>query len=75
MMTSKDGYLADGVGPAGSHVLVFLANTPRTTWGADLPGSPVVATRGDKPSITVFFLPARTWPDGTPIIPKEQRSH
>jgi hypothetical protein len=74
MMMSKNGYLADGVGPAGPHVMVFLANTPRVAWGADLPGSPVGATPGDKPSITVFFLPARTWSDGTPIIPREQGS-
>ncbi|HUQ19265.1 MAG TPA: hypothetical protein VM099_06595 [Gemmatimonadaceae bacterium] len=72
MMMSKHGYLADGVGPAGPHVMVFLANTPRAAWGADLPGSPVGATPGDKPSITVFYLPARTWSDGTPIIPKAQ---
>jgi hypothetical protein len=75
MMMSKHGYLADGVGPAGPHVMVFLANTPDITWGAHLPGSPVGATPGDKPSITVFFLPARTWSDGTPVIPKEQNSH
>jgi hypothetical protein len=75
MMMSKDGYLADGVGPAGPHVMVFLANIPDAAWGANLEGSPVGATTGDKPSITVFYLPSRTWSDGTPIIPKESGSH
>jgi hypothetical protein len=69
MMMSRHGYLADGVGAAGPHVMVFLPNTADSAWGANLAGSPIGATPGDKPSITIFYLPVRQWSDGTPIVP------
>ncbi|MBA3678218.1 MAG: hypothetical protein H0W74_12595 [Sphingosinicella sp.] len=65
MMMSKQGYLADGIGPAYPHVMVYMSNVPEAAWGANLLASPVGATPGYKPSITVFYLPAKKWSDGT----------
>ena len=65
IMMSKKGYLADGIGPAGPHVMVYL-NLPASAWAAGLPGSPVgMATPGYKGSDTVFYLGVRNWSDGT----------
>lgn len=65
IMMSKRGYLADGIGPAYPHVMVYLPNVASAAWGAGLPGSPVGSTPGYKPSTTVFYLPAAKWSDGT----------
>lgn len=65
MMMSKDGYVADAIGTPGPHLMVFLAGVPAAAWGANLDGVPVGAAPGDKPSITVFFVSARAWSDGT----------
>ena len=70
-MLSPRGYLADGVGAAAPHLMVFLADMPEAAWGANLPDSPIGATAGDKPSITIFYMPARKWSDGTPYQPKK----
>jgi len=66
IMMSKQGYVADGVGTPGPHVMVFLAGVPAATWGAGLDGVPIGSSPGDKPSITIFYLGVRTWSDGTP---------
>jgi hypothetical protein len=75
MMMSKHGYLADGVGAAAPHVMFFLPRVPQQDLGANLPGSPVGATPGDKPAITIFYLPSRTWSDGVPFVPAPSASH
>ncbi len=65
IMMSKQGYLADGIGPAGPHVMIYL-DVPASAWAAGLPGSPVgLATPGYKGSDTVFYLGVRKWSDGT----------
>lgn len=69
-MLSPKGYVADGVGAPAPHMMIFLARMPASAWGANLPGSPIGATPGDKPSITIFYMPARKWSDGTPYPPK-----
>jgi hypothetical protein len=73
MMMSKDGYLADGVGAAGPHVMIYLASEPASSWAAGVEDSPVFATPGDKDSITIFYISVRKWSDGTPIY--SQQSH
>jgi hypothetical protein len=66
IMMSKHGYAGDAVGTLGPHVMVFLPEVPAEAWGANLEGVPISAAPGDKPSITIFFLGARVWSDGTP---------
>ena len=70
-MMSKLGNLGDsaGGGPWHSHIMLFV---PRETtypadWGADLPGSPIMAT-GKGASIdpaALYFIPVAKWSDGT----------
>jgi len=64
-MMSRQGYLADGVGPAGPHVMIYL-DVPASKWAAGLPGSPIgMALPGYKGSDTVFYLSVSKWSDGT----------
>jgi hypothetical protein len=67
MMMSKSGYLADGVGAAGPHLMFYLPRVAATSWGAGLPDSPVFSTPGDKPSITIFYVGVGKWSDGSAV--------
>jgi hypothetical protein len=65
VMMSKHGYVADGIGPAGPHVMIYL-DVPASAWAAGLPKSPVgMALPGYKGSDTVFYLDVAKWSDGT----------
>lgn len=64
-MLSRKSYVADAIGAPGPHMMIFLTGVPETAWGANLPDSPIGATPGDKPSITIFYVPSRRWSDGT----------
>jgi len=65
-MMSKHGYLADADGPWHSHVMFHVPKVAGATWGANLPGSPVVVDDRDSPEPqTIFMLPVSRWSDGT----------
>jgi hypothetical protein len=67
-MMAKDGYLADSVGHWHPHLMFHIPKTDGTTWGANLPGSPVVIndefTDMPEPEI-IFMVPVGRWSDGT----------
>ncbi len=71
-MMSKNQYLGDGVGPWHSHLMFHVPKTDGASWGADLPGSPVLldTTHRVVPEPeTIFMVPVATWSDGTPAPP------
>ena len=66
-MLSKDGNLGDGIGHWHPHLMFHVPITDATSWGANLPGSPVVMDTRQLPSPqTIFFVPVAKWSDGTP---------
>jgi hypothetical protein len=66
-MMSKGGYLGDDAGgPWHPHLMFFLPRTPASTWGANSPGSPLLASTSALEPVTVFMLPVSKWSDGTP---------
>jgi hypothetical protein len=66
-MLSKQGYLSDRDGHWRPHLMFFVPLTEPASWGAGLPGSPVVAAFTDTPERhTVFLIPVARWSDGTP---------
>jgi hypothetical protein len=68
-MMSKGGYLGDGAhGHWHPHVMFYLPRTEGSTWGANLPGSPVIAPGGSDgvEPLTVFISLVPKWSDGTP---------
>ena len=66
-MLSRQGYLNNAGGPWRPHLMFFIPLTESATWGAGLPGSPVVMAFNDTPGRhTVFIVPVSKWSDGTP---------
>jgi hypothetical protein len=67
-MMSKHGYLSDAGRAWHSHLMFHIPKTDAATWGANLPGSPVVAdtdhTQVPEPQI-VFMVPLDHWSDGS----------
>jgi hypothetical protein len=65
-MLSKQGYLSDRDGHWRPHLMFFVPLTEPASWGAGLPGSPVVgAFTETQERHTVFLIPAARWSDGT----------
>jgi len=67
-MMSSQAYLGDEHGHWVPHLMFYLPLTDGVTWGADLPGSPVMLNpqfHGAPEPITVVMIPALKWSDGT----------
>ena len=64
-MLSRQGYLSDRDGHWHPHLMFFVPQTEATTWGADLPGSPILASADPQDRLTVFLIPVAKWSDGT----------
>jgi len=64
-MLSKQGYLSDRDGHWHPHLMFFVSQADPAAWGADLPGSPIVAFKDTWEGVTVFLIPVRQWSDGT----------
>jgi len=64
-MMSKQGYLNDRDGHWHPHLMFFLPRTDAVTWGADLPGSPIIAADDPQDRLSIFLVPVAKWSDGT----------
>jgi hypothetical protein len=65
-MMSKDGRLADANGPWHPHVMFHVPKVAGASWGANLPGSPVVFDDREVPEPqSIFMVPVSHWSDGT----------
>ena len=62
-MMSKDQRLGLNGAHWHPHLMFFVAHVRDDTWGAGLPGSPVIA--GHDNPVTTFFVPIGKWSDGT----------
>ncbi len=67
-MMSKDGYLDDQAGHWHPHLMFFVSQADPATWGADLPGSPVLSINATWEHLTTYLVPVRRWSDGTPDL-------
>jgi hypothetical protein len=64
-MMSKQGYLSDEAGHWHPHLMFFQSHTDLSAWGANLPGSPVMAQQSGPSEATVFYIVLSQWSDGT----------
>jgi hypothetical protein len=64
-MMSKEGYGGDSAPHWPSHLMFFFSDTDPAAWGANLPGSPVVAVTDPMEHLTQFVIAAQRWSDGT----------
>jgi hypothetical protein len=68
-MMSKQQYLNDGDMGWHPHLMFFVSGDAEKSWGANLPGSPVMAAYDPEQRVTTFFVLASEWSDGTPGPP------
>jgi hypothetical protein len=65
-MMAKQQYLSDDDKSWHPHLMFFVSGDAVKSWGANLPGSPVIAGTDPEERVTVFMVLAATWSDGTP---------
>jgi len=64
-MMSKQQYLNDRDMSWHPHLMFIVAGDAGKSWGADLPGSPVMAANDPEERVTIFLVLANKWSDGT----------
>jgi len=65
-MMSKGQYLNDRGKQWHPHLMFFVPGDTAKSWGANLPGSPVIASNDAQERVTVFMVLVHHWSDGTP---------
>jgi hypothetical protein len=65
-MLSKQQYLSDEGMSWHPHLMFFIAGDSAKSWGANLTGSPVLASDDPEERVTIFMVPVGAWSDGTP---------
>jgi hypothetical protein len=66
-MMGKQGYGGDVAPHWPAHLMFFYSDTDPAIWGANLPGSPVVAIADPLYHLTQFVIPTQEWADGTEV--------
>ena len=64
-MMSKQQYLNDRDMSWRPHLMFFVPGNAAKSWGANLPGSPVIAADDPEERATIFMVWAGNWSDGT----------
>ena len=64
-MMSKDQYLNDRGKSWHSHVMFFFPGEMARKWGADDPNSPVMVAKDAEERVTILFVLANKWSDGS----------
>jgi hypothetical protein len=64
-MMSKQQYVSDGNPHWHPHLMFYVATTDDASWGANLLGSPLLASTDKIEGYTIFMLPVSKWSDGT----------
>ena len=74
-MMSKEGYGGATLPHWPSHLMFFYSDIDPAIWGANLPGSPVIAIADPKEHLTQFVIPTQKWSDGTEDLPATPHVH
>jgi len=64
-MMGKEGYGGDVAPHWPAHLMFFYTDTDPAIWGANLPGSPVLAVADPGMHLTQFVVTTGRWADGT----------
>lgn len=65
-MMSRQQYLNDQARNWHSHLMFFVAGHAAKSWGADLPGSPIIAADDPQERTTILMVWVGKWSDGSP---------
>ena len=63
-MMSKQQYLNDRGKSWHPHLMFFVPGDAAKSWGANLPGSPVIAANDPEERVTIFMVLVGKWSDG-----------
>ena len=64
-MMSKQGYGGDSIAHWPPHLMFYFSQIDPAIWGANLPGSPILAVSDDHEPLTEFVVLVQQWSDGT----------
>ncbi|HEY1422194.1 MAG TPA: hypothetical protein VGF20_01985 [Candidatus Acidoferrum sp.] len=65
-MLAKQQYLGDRDKSWHPHLMFFASGNAEKSWGANLPGSPIIAADDPEERATIFMVVVGKWSDGTP---------
>ena len=65
-MLSKQQYLNDRGKSWHPHLMIFAAGDVAKSWGANEPGSPIIAANDPEERVTIFMVWVGNWSDGSP---------
>jgi hypothetical protein len=68
-MMSKQQYLSDSAQCWPPHLMFFVPRATPDSWGANLPGSPVIAANDPEDRMIIFLGPVCYLYDGTAAPP------
>jgi hypothetical protein len=68
-MLSKQQYLNDRGKSWHPHLMFVVSGDAAKSWGANLPGSPIMAADDPEERVTIFMVWVGKWSDGTPAPP------
>ena len=68
-MMSKQGFGGNSAPHWPSHLMFFYSDVDPAIWGANLPGSPVIAVADPSEHLTQFVIAVQRWSDGTEDVP------
>ena len=68
-MMSKQQYLNDQGTSWHPHLMFFVSGNAAKSWGADLPGSPIIAADDPEERTTILMVWVGNWSDGSPAPP------
>lgn len=68
-MMSKQQYLNDQDMSWHSHLMFFVSGDAAASWGANLPGSPLMAANDPEERVTIFLVPVAKWSNGASASP------
>ena len=74
-MMGKQGYGGDVQPHWPSHLMFFFTDTDPATWGANQPGSPIIAVADPVEHLTQFVIPVQHYADGTEAPLAEHHHH
>src|SRR5215469_15903982 len=64
-MMSKQGYGGDSIEHWPPHLMFYFSQADPAIWGANLPGSPILAVNDTSEHLTEFVVAVQRWSDGT----------
>jgi hypothetical protein len=74
-MMGKQGYGGASAPHWPPHLMFFYSDTDPAIWGANLPGSPIIAVADPLQHLTQFVIPTQRWSDGTEYLPSSTHVH